>query len=534
MNITIGIKLKQRYEIIKEIGEGSFGHTYLARDTDLPTSPLCVVKELKADYDPRTIEVAIRLFETEAITLHKLGKHSQIPELFAHFYINNNFFLVQEFIEGHDLTKEIIYQQKWSELAVINLLKEILEVLVIIHQNNIVHRDLKPANLMRRKSDNKIVIIDFGAVKQIIQEKIPSTQTLGTVIIGTEGFMPDEQANGKPVFASDIYALGIIAIEALTGLYAFNLPKPPNIHQLNQDLGLNLSLNFQNILSKMVAEYHLNRYQNAQETLNALLQLNNSQKKFRFTLSKTINTPPKHNLNQGSIEPTKIINTNESDSKTKVVAPKRTTYEDQKPIDQNNFNYQQLIIIISIVLSLIGSFFLMNKSDIFSSTKVDESTKQDNSTSENEPLSPIISPKYQKLETQLKNGNWQEADLETNKIMLSLVGRENEANFTTTSINNFPCEDLKTINELWLKHSQQKFGFTTQKDIYLSTGNNIGEYKAEKYSQFIQQIGWNNYDLSFTEDVPKGHLPAPLINGYDDVWHDDVGLLFTRLQACDL
>lgn len=534
MNMNVGIKLKQRYEIIKDIGEGSFGHTYLAKDTDLPTSPLCVVKELKADYDPETLTIATRLFETEALTLHKLGKNSQIPELFAHFNINNQFFLVQEFIEGHDLRKEIISGQKWLELEVINLLKEILEILVIVHQNNIIHRDLKPANLMRRKSDNKIVIIDFGAVKQIIQEQIPSNQTLSTVIIGTQGFMPDEQANGKPVFASDIYAVGMIALKMLTGLDDFNLPKQPNIEQLNRDFGLNLTLNFQHLLSKMVAEYHLNRFQNAQENLNALLQLNNAPKKSNFTLTKTIKTSPQNKVNQEYIHPTKIIITNESDIKTQVIAPKRSTYNDPKKIDKNNFNYQQLIIIILIISSLISGFFLMNKSKFFSSTNLDESTTENNSPSENDPLPSTISPKYQKLETELKTGNWQQADLETNKIMLSLVGRENEANFTTTSINNLPCEDLKSINELWLKYSQQKFGFTTQKEIYLSTGNNIGEYKAENYRQFIEQIGWNNYDLSFSNNIPKGHLPAPLINGYDDVWHDDVGLLFTRLQTCDL
>ncbi|NES74390.1 MULTISPECIES: protein kinase [Okeania] len=153
--------LRQRYKIIDSpLGSGGFGDTYLAQDLDLPENPKCVVKHLKPkSSDPGVLPVAQKLFETEAKTLYKLGKDSdQIPKLFAHFQEGTEFYLVQEYIEGHDISKELTPGKKLSESYTITLLTGILEALAVAHQNNIVHRDIKPQNLMRRKSDQKIVL----------------------------------------------------------------------------------------------------------------------------------------------------------------------------------------------------------------------------------------------------------------------------------------------------------------------------------------------------------------------------------------
>ncbi len=104
--MLVGKTLRYRYSIIKQLGSGGFGDTYLAEDKDLPGNPSCVVKHLKSKYfEPAVLTVAKSLFNREAEVLYRLGnEHDQIPRLFAHFEENGEFYLVQEFVEGHDLS----------------------------------------------------------------------------------------------------------------------------------------------------------------------------------------------------------------------------------------------------------------------------------------------------------------------------------------------------------------------------------------------------------------------------------------------
>ena len=272
--------LRNRYQIIKDLGEGSFGDTYLAKDLDLPGQPHCVVKHLQPKHpdpknpNPNLLPLAKRFFHTEAETLHKLGKlHDQIPTLAAYFEEKGEFYLVQDFIAGHDLTKELIPGKKLSESYTIKLLHEILEILAIVHRQNVIHRDLKPANLMRRQ-DGKIILIDFGAVKEISAMVVNAQgQTSLTIAIGTPGYMPSEQANGKPRLCSDIHAVGMIGIQALTGQHPFNLAEDPQTGEVIWRDQAQVSNNLANILDKMVRDHFSQRYQNADEALQAILSL---------------------------------------------------------------------------------------------------------------------------------------------------------------------------------------------------------------------------------------------------------------------
>ena len=271
----LGRTLRNHYQIIKDLGEGGFGDTYLAKDLDLPGHPHCVVKHLKPkDPNPAILLIAKGLFDKEAETLYKLGKlHDQIPSLSAHFEENGDFYLVQDFIAGHDLTKELIPGKKFSESYTIKLLHDILEVLAIVHQQNVIHRDLKPANLMRR-DDGKIILIDFGAVKEISTMVVNAQgQTSFTVGIGTSGYMPSEQANGKPKLCSDIYAVGMIGIQALTGQPPHTLPEDPQTGEVIWQNQAQVSNNLANILDKMVRDNFSQRYQDAGEALQAILSL---------------------------------------------------------------------------------------------------------------------------------------------------------------------------------------------------------------------------------------------------------------------
>ncbi|HLO50225.1 MAG TPA: protein kinase [Kamptonema sp.] len=262
--------LDGRYQIIEVIETGEFGQTYLAKDTRRPGEPQCFVKHLRpASNDPKLIDTARRLFEKEAEVLEKLGQHDQIPQLFAYFEKNQEFFLVEAFIPGYSLASEILPGKPLSEDRVINLLKEVLEILVFVHGHGVIHRDIKPGNLIRRQADGKLVLLDFGAVKEIHLDR---GQKPPTVRIGTLEYMPVEQFQYNPQLNSDLYAVGMIGIQALTGLPAYELPKlrdhnNPSIGEIFWRHLAVVSQELADVLDNMVRYDYRQRYQSAAEAL---------------------------------------------------------------------------------------------------------------------------------------------------------------------------------------------------------------------------------------------------------------------------
>ncbi len=281
----IGKILDGRYEIISKLGEGGFGATYLAIDRKLPDRDQCVVKHFSPKAtDTNTLSHARRLFETEAKVLNRLGNHDRVPRLLAHFEEDQKFYLVQEFVDGYDLSREINRSKQWTEEKVIVLLRDILEALEFLHQHHVIHRDIKPSNLMRRQQDGKIVLIDFGAVKQISSQGVNTQgQMTATVVVGTPGYIPSEQSQGQPRLCSDVYAVGIIAIEALTNLNPMQLTRDHLTGEIIWSDQAKVSYQFAQIIDKMVKYDFRQRYQSATEVLEALQQLtiaNHPQKSF--------------------------------------------------------------------------------------------------------------------------------------------------------------------------------------------------------------------------------------------------------------
>ncbi|NJM63417.1 MAG: ABC transporter substrate-binding protein [Oscillatoriales cyanobacterium RU_3_3] len=268
--------------IIHLLGEGGFAKTYLAAQINRPDRPMCVVKEIPfpQSNDPRVLEMARRRFEREASALRRLGqKNSCIPELFDCFEENDHFYLVQEFIEGHPLSQELIPDRQWTERQTVALVREVLEILKVVHQENIVHRDITPANLIRRETDGKIVLIDFGAVKEISRFTASSTgEILTSQAIGTSGYMPAEQYDTRsiPRPCNDIYPIGIIAIQALTGRNPNDLPRDPRTGELVWNYlildspAVQISYGFRNILTRMVRYHFQERYQSVVDILRDL------------------------------------------------------------------------------------------------------------------------------------------------------------------------------------------------------------------------------------------------------------------------
>jgi serine/threonine protein kinase len=286
----IGKVISGRYQIIQALGNGGFGETFLAEDLQLPDHQKCVVKRLQpTSSDTFVLEIASRLFETEARVLHKLGSHDRIPRLLAHFEEDHQFYLVQELIDGYELTNEIISIERaadgypvgrMNESQAIAFLIDVLETLVFVHQQGAIHRDIKPANLMRRRTDGKLVLIDFGAVKQVGTAVVSAIGS--TVAIGTDGYMPNEQAIGKPRPCSDLYAVGAIAVQGLTGV-------APNLLSENLETGelawrtspnhaalkyrANVNDELATIIDKLVKYDFRDRYQSAEVVLTDLRKL---------------------------------------------------------------------------------------------------------------------------------------------------------------------------------------------------------------------------------------------------------------------
>jgi serine/threonine protein kinase len=241
-------------------------------DEDIPSRPHCIVKQLCLHRPtPQLYAKAVQLFQQEAVRLDDLGHHPQIPALLAHFEQNRLLYLVQDFIEGQTLADELQQQGAFSETKLIQLLRDLLPTLQFIHDRQVIHRDIKPSNIIRRQSDHRLVLIDFGIAKLISSKTAAKTGT----IVGTAEFMAPEQNRGKAFPSSDLYSLAVVCIHLLTGLSPFDLfddsndcwiwrDRLPAHTSIDPTIGL--------VLDKMLAAAVKQRYSTATEVLQALDQ----------------------------------------------------------------------------------------------------------------------------------------------------------------------------------------------------------------------------------------------------------------------
>ncbi|MBD2626317.1 serine/threonine-protein kinase [Trichormus variabilis] len=271
--------LRDRYLPIKLLGQGGFGAAFLAIDRDTPKMRQCVVKQFQpsGNLTEEALEKARTLFTQEAETLEEIGnEHKQIPNLFAFFTItlpslqpsqpNQFFYLVQEYIDGQNLEEELIQNGNFSEVQVLEILREILPVLTFIHDRGIIHRDIKPSNIMRRR-DGKLFLLDFGAVKQVANSPSGSAASTGIYSIG---FAPPEQMSGSQVFPStDLYAFAVTLITLMTGQEANQL-FDAYTNQWKWRSQITVSPRLADILDKMLLAAASQRFQSAQEVLEAL------------------------------------------------------------------------------------------------------------------------------------------------------------------------------------------------------------------------------------------------------------------------
>ena len=268
--------VKNRYRVTKSLGQGGFGATFVAIDVSLPGEPVCVIKQLRpSNNHEKFLRMARELFEREARTLGQIGNHPQIPRLLDFFEERRNFYLVQEYVSGQTVHQEIKQLGLFNEAKIREFLKEILPVITYIHSRQVIHRDIKPANILRREQDGKFVLIDFGAVKnhvaQLAEAVEGADQSANTVFaVGTSGYAPPEQLAMRPIFASDIYALGVTCVYLMTGKSPKDIEYNPSTGEMMWQKHVKLSKHFTHVLGKMLEVSVRYRYQSAEEVALAL------------------------------------------------------------------------------------------------------------------------------------------------------------------------------------------------------------------------------------------------------------------------
>ncbi len=269
--------INNRYQVIRTLGEGGFGQAYLAIDQQMPSQRKCAIKQLKPiTNSPQTYQLVQARFQREAAILEKLGEdHPQIPRLYAYFSENLQFYLVQEWIDGITLESLVAQQGPQSEATTRSILAALLPVLGFIHGQGIIHRDIKPDNIILRMDTQQPVLIDFGAVRETMttvmdSQKIPKS----SISIGTPGFMPPEQAAGRPILSSDLYSLGLVAIYLLTGQLPQSFETDVQTGEIIWQAAVqHISAGFVALLDRAVRSHPRDRYSSAPDMLSALLAL---------------------------------------------------------------------------------------------------------------------------------------------------------------------------------------------------------------------------------------------------------------------
>lgn len=448
----LGKLLDHRYRIIRELAEGGFSQTYLAEDTRLPKNPQCVVKHLNPTIDdPVFTQKALELFKAEAETLQELGKHDLIPQLYAYFQENKEFYLVQEFIEGHPLSTEMSPGSQMAEARVAQIVKEVLEILKFVHKFNVIHRDIKPSNLIRRHSDGKLVLIDFGTVKQVQMEVASAyNKAKVTLPIGTPGYMSYEQERGESVACSDIYSLGMLALQALTGKHPSQFPRDRD-NEINWRTYGKVTREFATILDLMTRCNPRDRYQNVDDVLKDISRL----------------------------------------PKLSTISPRITDDRATKPqVKSHSLFWISAIALSSLAIG--GYIFnsqslnpLKNSSTISTASPSPESVKPIASV----PPTPLRSDNgvnYDQLKIYLKEKNWKAADYETYLVLLKAAGPNSfrDGTFHSDELNNITCADRTIVDQLWREATKEQQGLFAQKKVYEDSFKDI--------QLTYERLGWLN------------------------------------------
>lgn len=499
--------LQNRYRPIEMLGEGGFGKTYLAVDEHIPSKPPCAIKQFHfLDHHVNRYQKAAKLFRQEAVRLEQLGKHPQIPQLLAHFEQNKQLFLVQEYIAGKTLEQE--FQQKgiFHEAQIWELLRGLLPVLQYIHQHQIVHRDLKPANILRR---SPLALEAENALSEVVEPILTrpgisktNASTLSSnsptqrrkehqwvlidfgvaklltntainqtgTVVGSPEFMAPEQTRGKAFPASDLYGLGTSCLYLLTGVSPWQL-----YDEINQ---------------RWVWREFLTPQSRVSERLGVILD--------RLV---------QHSLDQRYANAEQVLqalNTPKTAITTRTPLKPPSRPKQQPSLAQ--FRWRLPGIVTQFLPGL--------------SQPIDD-------------LSSAVGVDYTKLQHFLAAQNWKAADEETWGVLCQGLGHAKRCYLHAQELKQLPSQDLRTIDRLWVKYSQGRFGFSVQTRIY--------EEVEGDYAQFCDRLGWLTYNphhpsvgFRFNRSAPIGHLPSRIWIIGSGHWWQHAQIMSEKVVECGL
>jgi len=274
--------LNKRYQFIQTLGSDASGYTALVGDLKAQGHPRRVVKQLKLPTNnPHTLELSLVLLRKKAESLKAIGSHPQIPQIFDFFYESQSFYLVEEFFAGQSLDSKLQPGQPWAIAPTLHLLRSVLEVLQFVHERNTIHLSIQPSNLIERQSDGRIVVTGFGVFREISAHVLRAQGQVATASRDSAFYIAPEQALGKAQPSSDLYALGAIAIQALSG------KTPDELHKLKNAAGtqpgrfewareLNLEPSLVAAIDRFVCPDPRDRYPTAAAALRAIAPFSNS------------------------------------------------------------------------------------------------------------------------------------------------------------------------------------------------------------------------------------------------------------------
>ncbi len=262
----LGTILHSHYKIVKVLGIGKSGATFLVEDLEQINSPLYVLKQIEPRDRSILPPLAEKLFEIQGAIAYQVGSHPQIPSLVAKFEDNSNRYLVREYIDGELLSKEISSGSIWSQTQVFDFLLDLVGILAFVHSYNYIHQDITPHNIIRREDDGRFNLIGFSSVKDLNSNWIAPAQNSD---VRDSSYIPYEQERGVSQFNSDLYAVGAICIQAITG--TFPLARDLDTYEFKwRDDARDIDPKLLNIIDTMVRPDYRNRYRSALEVLEAL------------------------------------------------------------------------------------------------------------------------------------------------------------------------------------------------------------------------------------------------------------------------
>jgi eukaryotic-like serine/threonine-protein kinase len=264
----LGTTLHSHYKILKVLGIGKSGTTYLATDLEQIDAPAVIVKRVQCGNSDLILPpLAEKHFEMQGSIAHQVGQHPQIPTLIAKFVEHGHRYLVSEYIDGEILARELATGCIWSQTQVFDFLMDLIGILCFVHSFKYIHQDIHPHHVIRRNDDGRFNLIGFSSIKDLGSswQNLPNYDTHH---LKGSSYIPYEQEQNIPQFNSDLYAVGAIAIQALTG--KFPVERDPDSYEFKWPEEIDIDRKLLKIIDKMVRPDYRNRYQSAVEVLQDL------------------------------------------------------------------------------------------------------------------------------------------------------------------------------------------------------------------------------------------------------------------------